>query len=112
VLDFGVMSGGTERWLAIDPKGLIGDRAFDYANILCNPTGELATRPGRFERQLAVITDAAGLDCERMLRWCVAWCGLSAAWYERSGLPSAHTIDVGTEAERLLGRAHTIHRKN
>ncbi|MGO4692451.1 aminoglycoside phosphotransferase family protein [Glaciibacter sp. 2TAF33] len=97
--------GSGDRWLAIDPKGLIGDRAFDFANILCNPTGELATRPGRLERQLAVITEAAGLGRERMLGWCVAWCGLSAAWYERSGMQPSHTLEVGAEAERLLGRA-------
>ncbi|WP_158805312.1 aminoglycoside phosphotransferase family protein [Acidisoma sp. L85] len=24
-------------WLAIDPKGLVGDRAYDAANALCNP---------------------------------------------------------------------------
>ena len=32
VLDF-----GERGWLAIDPKGLIGDRGFDFADILCNP---------------------------------------------------------------------------
>ncbi|HKH08208.1 MAG TPA: aminoglycoside phosphotransferase family protein, partial [Agromyces sp.] len=31
VLDFGVRG-----WLAIDPKGLLGERAFDYCNMLCN----------------------------------------------------------------------------
>nr|QQZ48697.1 hypothetical protein JKL49_14525 [Phenylobacterium glaciei] len=35
-LDFGELG-----WLAIDPKGLIGDRGYDYANLLCNP--DLAT---------------------------------------------------------------------
>jgi streptomycin 6-kinase len=38
VLDF------RERgWLAIDPKGLAGERGFDYANLFCNPDGETAT---------------------------------------------------------------------
>jgi streptomycin 6-kinase len=28
---------GARGWLAIDPKGLYGERGFDYANIFCNP---------------------------------------------------------------------------
>ena len=31
VLDF-----GSRGWLAIDPKGIIGKRGYDYANFLCN----------------------------------------------------------------------------
>jgi len=32
ILDF-----GPRGWLTIDPKGLIGERDFDYANLFCNP---------------------------------------------------------------------------
>ena len=32
VLDF-----GERGWLAIDPKGLVGDAEFDVCNVLCNP---------------------------------------------------------------------------
>jgi aminoglycoside/hydroxyurea antibiotic resistance kinase len=32
VLDFGLRG-----WLAIDPKGLLGERGFDFANIFTNP---------------------------------------------------------------------------
>jgi streptomycin 6-kinase len=32
VLDFGVRG-----WLAIDPKGHLGERGFDFANIFSNP---------------------------------------------------------------------------
>jgi streptomycin 6-kinase len=40
-------------WLAIDPKGLLGDRYFDYANLFCNPDAATATAPGRLLRQVA-----------------------------------------------------------
>jgi streptomycin 6-kinase len=40
VLDFGVRG-----WLAIDPKGLLGERGFDFANIFTNPISQI--RPGR-----------------------------------------------------------------
>jgi streptomycin 6-kinase len=42
ILDF-----GKKGWLAIDPKGLLGERGFDYANIFCNPEMGIATKPGR-----------------------------------------------------------------
>ena len=35
-------------WLAIDPKRLWGERAFDYSNIFCNPNKEVALAAGRF----------------------------------------------------------------
>ncbi|MDY0884829.1 aminoglycoside phosphotransferase family protein [Dongia soli] len=86
VLDFGTARG----WLAIDPKGLYGERGFDFANILCNPEPEddkepVALRPGRFARQIDIILDLTGLDRARLLRWVQAYGGLSAAWYLNDG---------------------------
>jgi streptomycin 6-kinase len=99
VLDF-----AHHGWRAIDPKGIVGDRAFDFANILCNPDAEVALRPGRLERQVGVIADAAGLAPDRILRWTVAWCGLSATWMELDNQPPGHTLEIGLAAERLLAR--------
>jgi streptomycin 6-kinase len=96
VLDFGALG-----WRAIDPKGIVGDRAFDFANILCNPDAEVALRPGRLARQVDVIADAAGLAPERILRWAVAWCGLSATWMEQDNQQPGHTLVVGLAAEHL-----------
>lgn len=67
-------------WLAIDPKRLLGERAFDFANIFCNPDLETASAPGRLARQATVVALAAGLDRRRLLRWILAYAGLSAAW--------------------------------
>ncbi|CAI8756395.1 MULTISPECIES: aminoglycoside phosphotransferase family protein [Pseudomonas] len=76
VLDF-----GNRGWLAIDPKHLYGDRAFDYANLFCNPTHALATDPHCFQRRLQIVCETADLPRQHMLQWIVAWCGLSAAWF-------------------------------
>jgi streptomycin 6-kinase len=82
-----VLNFGSRGWLAIDPKGLIGERYFDYANMLCNPDEETATAPGRLARQANVIAEAAHLDRDRLLEWVVAWAGLSAAFGLEDGLP-------------------------
>lgn len=75
VLDFGEMG-----WLAIDPWGYRGERAYDYANILRNPTLERVTAPGRFDRCAAQIAAEARLELPRLLRWIYAHAGLAAAW--------------------------------
>lgn len=80
ILDFGVRG-----WLAIDPKGLLGERGFDYANLFCNPDAQTATDPARFERRLEVVAAAAGLERGRLLQWVLAWAGLSAAWHLEDG---------------------------
>lgn len=99
VLDF-----GADGWRAIDPKHVTGDRAFDFANILCNPSAAVALAPRRLERQLAIICEQTGIEHERMTAWTVAWCGLSSAWGERSGSGAGHAMQVGLAAEQLLGQ--------
>jgi streptomycin 6-kinase len=76
VLDF-----GERGWLAIDPKGLLGEAGFDYGNLLCNPSHEWALGPGRLERQFGVVVDATGVDPVRLADWLVAWCALSSTWF-------------------------------
>jgi streptomycin 6-kinase len=74
ILDF-----GPKGWLAIDPKGLLGERGFDYANLFCNPDIVTATKPGRLARQVQIVSEQAKIDPKRLLQWIAAWAGLSAA---------------------------------
>jgi len=96
VLDF-----GDRGWLAIDPKGLVGDAAFDYANLLCNPSHERALMPGRLERQFGVVAEASGLDRERLAGWLVAWCALSSIWFTLDDDP-AHAESAAAIGELAL----------
>lgn len=89
-----VLNFGSRGWLAIDPKGLVGERYFDYANIFCNPDDETATRPGRLARQVRVVADAAGLQRNRLLAWILAWAGLSAAFLLDDERPADSALRV------------------
>jgi streptomycin 6-kinase len=89
VLDFGAAG-----WLAIDPKRLIGERTFDFANIFCNPDFEVAAKPGRFERQTRIIADVAKVDRLRLMQWILAYAGLSAVWIMNSGQTDRLDIDL------------------
>jgi streptomycin 6-kinase len=99
VLDF-----GPRGWLAIDPKRLVGERYFDYANLFCNPDLAIATAPGRLARQASVVAAAAGLERARLLRWILAWAGLSAAWYLEDGETPELALAVAQLAASELGR--------
>jgi streptomycin 6-kinase len=85
-----VLRTGADRghWLAIDPKPLVGERAFDVASLLRDRRGELARDPfpaRRIRRRLDQLSGELELDRERMRRWAVvhalAW-GLAAdEWF-------------------------------
>jgi streptomycin 6-kinase len=102
VLDF-----GRRGWLAIDPKGLVGERCFDFANIFTNPdlahpTRPVAIEPGRFVRRLGVVTEAAGLERERLLQWILAWTGLSAIWFLADDDPAMIDLKIAELAATEL----------
>ena len=98
ILDF-----GKRGWQAIDPKGLRGERGFDYANLFCNPDPQTATAPGRVARRAEVVAEAADLDRRRLLLWVLAWSGLSAAWMLGDGEAPDHTLTVAAQAAAELG---------
>lgn len=99
-----VLNFGSRGWLAIDPKGLVGERYFDYANIFCNPDHETATLPGRLVRQLRVVADAAHLERRRLLAWVLAWAGLSAAFSLDDGRSPDNALRVAELAAVELSR--------
>jgi streptomycin 6-kinase len=99
ILDF-----GDRGWLTIDPKGLVGERGYDFANIFCNPDAEVALSPGRLSRTLDVVANAAGLERERLLRWVLAYAGLSAAWSLEDGDDPGLALAVAQLAIEALAR--------
>jgi streptomycin 6-kinase len=69
-----VLRATREPCLAIDPKPLVGDRAFDVASLLRDRRGELAVEPApvrRMRRRLDQLSAELELDRERMRRWAV-----------------------------------------
>lgn len=99
ILDFDV-----QGWLAIDPKGLIGERGFDFANIFCNPDREIATKPGRLEQQVTLVSEIAGLDRSRLMQWIFAYAGLSAAWHLEDGSDPQLAIDIAKIVSAILAK--------
>jgi streptomycin 6-kinase len=79
-------------WLAIDPKPLVGERAFDVASLLRDRREELARDPEaavRIRRRLDFFSDRLELDRQRVRGWGIAH---ALAWGFEGGRPLADHI--------------------
>jgi streptomycin 6-kinase len=59
-------------WLAIDPKPLVGEKAFDVASLLRDRRADLAVDPrpvSRMRRRLDLLSSELGLERERARGW-------------------------------------------
>jgi streptomycin 6-kinase len=70
-------------WLAIDPKGLYGDRHFDVCQFLRNPD---PMPPHVNRRRLDIFAAELGLNRQRLRDWCVVHAVLDLCWdFEEGG---------------------------
>jgi len=74
---------GPRGWLAIDPKGLVGDPAFDAANMFYNPLDrdDLCVDPERVAFMAEVFARTLRQDVGAILDHAVAYGCLSASWH-------------------------------
>jgi streptomycin 6-kinase len=102
-----ILAAGSERWLAIDPQGVIGEPAYEVGALLRNPTPQVATWPdlGRISgRRADQLAERLGFERERLLGWGLAEAILSAWWsIEDHGRGWEPAVAV---AEALAGLMH------
>lgn len=81
-------------WLAIDPKGVVGDPAYDCASAIRD-----RVTPENVRRRFAILTERLPVDPVRVRAWTLALCVESAAW----------SADVGdVEAARFFAYAAPV----
>lgn len=97
-----ILDANGRGWLAIDPKGLLGERGFDFANLFCNPDYHIATQSGRFAQQVHIVSEAACLEPKRLIAWVAAWSGLSAIWHLEDGENADTALAIGKLAWNAL----------
>jgi streptomycin 6-kinase len=89
-----------DTWMAIDPKGVAGEPAYEVSAFMLNPNSRFSTDARIQRRRLAVLKEELNLDVNRMRGYAVAQAVLSAWWsYEDSetdwelALASARTLE-------------------
>jgi streptomycin 6-kinase len=92
------------KWLAFDPKGLLGERTFDAANVLCNPVDmpELVADKNRFIKHAQILSEYLLIDLGRLLAFTFAYCCLSASWNLSANQDASLPLRVAEIAESYL----------
>jgi len=77
---FNILAGERQPWLAIDPKGVIGEPAYEIGAWMRNwPLGAADPVP-QLERRLDLFASELGVERARLRAWTVAQGVLSAWW--------------------------------
>ncbi len=82
-----ILSAGGGSWLAIDPKGVVGEAAYESAALLHNPVGALdgPDPRGLLERRLDVLSEELGPGRTRVRAYGLAQAVLAAYWSLEDG---------------------------
>ena len=88
---YNVLFDNERGWVAIDPKGVVGELEYEVGAILRNPVelAEFYTTPAIINCRLCTLSDLLHLDHSRTLNWSFAQSVLSAIWDVEDG----YTID-------------------
>jgi streptomycin 6-kinase len=96
-----VLSARRRPWLAIDPKGVVGELAYDTGALLRNPARLLKEpSPGAvLAKRIDQLSGELGLESERVRGWGFAQAVLAACW----GLEDSGRVwEQGLASARLL----------
>ena len=94
---FNILAAEREPWLAIDPKGVVGEAAYETGALIRNPIPEIVSRPDLkhvLARRIDQLAEELGFDRERIRGWAVAQAVLSEWWRfeDSNGTPSAQLM--------------------
>lgn len=86
---YNVLFDDERGWVAIDPKGVVGEVEYEVGAALRNPyeRPELFVSPEAVERRIRCFEARLKLDPDRALAWGFAQAVLSAVWGVEDGFP-------------------------
>jgi streptomycin 6-kinase len=85
---FNILQAERRPWLAIDPKGVVGEAEYEVGAFLHNPWSDLLHWPAPravLARRVDVLAEHVGFDRQRILRWGVVNAVLAACWSAEDG---------------------------
>ena len=80
---YNILAARRSPWLAIDPKGVAGEPAYETGALLRNPVPQVVTWPDlpRIQaRRVDILAEMLGFERERIVGYGVAQAVLSAVW--------------------------------
>jgi len=93
-----------DGWVAIDPKGLVGDPCYDLANVFYNPDflPQLIDSQDRIEMLSAKFSAFFNFDRQRILEFAFAFGCLSAIWALEDGTDPEPRLRIARLVQGLL----------
>ncbi len=84
-----ILSDEKDGWLVIDPKGVVGESAYETAASIRNPMDfyPFQADPVFMARRVAIFAERLALDRPRILGWYVGQAVLSVCWLIEDGEP-------------------------
>ena len=86
-----------EDWLVIDPKGVIGEPAYEVAAFIRNPIPELlnhADAPNIIHNRVTRFAELLELRSQRILDWCFVQAVLSWVWAIEDGCDDIYSKNL------------------
>jgi streptomycin 6-kinase len=81
-----VLAAEREPWLAIDPKPMLGDPAYDGPRLVTQPDPcETVDPAATLTERIDVVADAMEVDREALLEWCLVGAVEMGAWARSQG---------------------------
>ncbi len=101
---YNVLYDRSRGWIAIDPKGVVGELEYELGAALRNPgeRPDLMATPVNVERRVATFVSRLSANGDRVMRWAFAQAVLSTIWSLENG------EGIGPENPALL-LASTLH---
>ena len=75
-----VLAAQRKPWLALDPKGVIGDPAYEVGAYLYNPITENVLAQNLVTRRIDQFSEILHIDRQRLISWGIVQAVLSAVW--------------------------------
>ena len=92
-------------WLAIDPKGMVGDPGYEVGPFVLNPDiGSTVKSRALLDRRLDIFADELQYDRRRLRDWAIAHAVLSACWSAEGGVGGSWQTTIAA-AENLIDHA-------
>lgn len=90
-------------WLAIDPKGFIGDPIYDCSALFKNPLNDQEVADERcILSRVKILQARLGYPFERILEWAFVHCVLSVIWSLQDGMPVGPALPVALMLFEIL----------
>lgn len=100
-----ILSAQREPWLAIDPKGIVAERAYETGCMLRNPYPKLIKQPNLeniLTSRIQILAEELELDPIRIKQWGFVQTVLGAIWrVEDYGTHYEHSVEIAKVLDKI-----------